>query len=45
MILLCGLGIAVSTGAFRLDRGRTAAVVASIGGPLLLALGFLVATW
>ena len=45
LIVLCGLGIAWATGAFRLERGRMAAVVASVGGPLLLAFGFLVAAW
>lgn len=45
LVLLCGFGIAWATGAFRLDRGRLAALAASLGGPVLLALGFLVAAW
>jgi hypothetical protein len=47
LVLLCGLGIAWATGATRLDdRGsRRRAFFACIGAPLLLALGFLAATW
>lgn len=45
IVLCCGLGIAWATGATRLDRGRRAAVAASLTAPLLLPLGFLAATW
>ncbi|HET8657661.1 MAG TPA: hypothetical protein VFM55_01530 [Micromonosporaceae bacterium] len=45
IVLCCGLGIAWTTGATRLDRGRRAAVAASLTAPLLLPLGFLAAMW
>jgi hypothetical protein len=47
LVVLCGLGIAWATGATRLDdRGsRRRAFLACVGAPLLLALGFLAATW
>jgi hypothetical protein len=47
LVLLCGLGLAWATGATRLDdpRSRRRAVLASIGLPLLVTLGFLAATW
>lgn len=45
LVLCCGLLIAWATGAARVERRRVAAVFACIGGPVLLALGFLAATW
>lgn len=47
MVLLCGLGIAWATGAFRMTspRARTVALIASVGGPILITVGMLVATW
>jgi hypothetical protein len=47
LLLLCGLAIAWTTGAARLEdrRSRRTALFASLFGPLLLALGFLAATW
>jgi hypothetical protein len=46
-LLLCGLGIAWATGANRLEPPavRRAAFLACLGAPLLLALGFLAATF
>jgi hypothetical protein len=47
LVLLCGAGIAWATGATRLEsrQARRRAVLASLAGPLLLALGFFVASW
>jgi hypothetical protein len=47
VLLLCGLGIAWATGASRLEPPgtRRAAFLACLGAPLLLALGFLAATF
>jgi hypothetical protein len=47
LVLLCGLGIAWSTGGYRLPgrRHRLAALAASLAGPLLLTVGMLAATW
>jgi hypothetical protein len=47
LVLLCGAGIAWATGATRLENplARRRAVLASLAGPLLLALGFLAAAW
>jgi hypothetical protein len=47
IVLLCGFGIAASTGAFRLTgrKARTVALLASIGGPILVTAGMLAATW
>ncbi|GII21252.1 hypothetical protein [Planosporangium mesophilum] len=47
LVLLCGLGIAWATGAGRLEtrRARLAVYSASVGGPLLLALGVVAAAW
>jgi hypothetical protein len=45
LVLACGAGIAWATGATRLDepRSRHRAVLLSLAGPLLLALGFVTA--
>ena len=47
LVLLCGVGIAWATGATRLEtrRARRLAVLTSVAGPLLLAAGFVAATW
>jgi hypothetical protein len=47
LLLLCGAGIVWTTGARRLEDGRARrwAVLASLGGPVLFALGFLAAAW
>jgi hypothetical protein len=47
LVVLCGAGIAWATGAARLDdrRSRRQAMLMCLGAPLLLALGFLAATW
>lgn len=46
VVLLCGLGIAWGTGAYRLPgRRRLIAVLFSVVGPLLLAAGLFVAAW
>ncbi|WP_459903860.1 hypothetical protein [Catenuloplanes indicus] len=47
LVLLCGLGIVRATGATRLEtrRSRTRAVMISLGAPLALLLGFLIAAW
>lgn len=47
LVLLCGLGIVLTSGALRLpDRGeRLAAIGTSFGAPLLIAVGFLAATF
>jgi hypothetical protein len=47
VLLACGVGIAWATGARRLEnrRARRRAVLASLGAPLLLMIGFLAATW
>jgi hypothetical protein len=47
LVLLCGAGIAWATGATRLgDRlARRRAVLASLAGPLVLAIGFIAAAW
>jgi hypothetical protein len=44
LVLLCGYAIAGVTGARRLETGRArrGAVLASLGGPVLLLLGFLI---
>jgi hypothetical protein len=46
-VLLCGLGIAWLTGAYRLTglRARIAAVTLSLAGPILLTGGILAAVW
>jgi hypothetical protein len=46
-VLLCGLGIAWLTGAYRLPgvRARLAALALSLAGPILLTVGLLAATW
>jgi hypothetical protein len=47
LVVLCGAGIAWATGATRLDhrRSRRQVVLICFGAPLLLAFGFLAATW
>jgi hypothetical protein len=47
IVVLCGFGIAWITGTYRLSgrRARAAALVASIGGPILIAAGMLAVTW
>jgi hypothetical protein len=47
LVFLCGLGIAWATGATRLEtrRNRTQAILISLGCPLTLTLGFLIAAW
>ncbi|WP_157034645.1 hypothetical protein [Actinocatenispora sera] len=46
LVLLCGLLIALVTGAWRLPgRGRVAAVSISLLAPLVIAAGILAATW
>jgi hypothetical protein len=47
IVLLCGFGIAWSTGSFRLSgrRARTITMLASIAGPILVAAGMLAITW
>jgi hypothetical protein len=46
VVLLCGLGIAWGTGAYRLPgRRRLIAVLFSVVGPLLLTAGLFVAAW
>jgi multisubunit Na+/H+ antiporter MnhB subunit len=46
LVILCGLAIAWATGAYRLTgRARTLAVLTSLAGPVLLALGMLAAAW
>ena len=46
LALLCGAGIALTTGALRFrGRIRLAALTASLAAPLLLLLGFLAATY
>jgi hypothetical protein len=47
LVLGCGLAIAWTTGAFRLvgRRPRLLAILASLGGPVLLAIGMLAASW
>lgn len=47
LVLLCGAGIAWASGAARLEnrRARRRAILISLAGPLLLALGFLAAAW
>ncbi|HYN95229.1 MAG TPA: hypothetical protein VES42_15385 [Pilimelia sp.] len=47
LVLLCGAGIAWATGAGRLAcrRARRQALIGSLAGPLLLAVGFLAAAW
>jgi len=47
LVLACGLGIAVTTGAGRLDSraARIGAVATSLAAPLLITLGFLVASF
>jgi len=47
LVLLCGVGIAWATGATRLEtrRARRLAVLTSVAGPVLLAAGFVAATW
>jgi hypothetical protein len=46
LVLLCGVGIALGTGAARLPgRGRALAVLACIAGPILLAAGLFAAAW
>jgi hypothetical protein len=47
LALACGLGIALATGATRLDgrRARAGAVAISLSAPLLMALGFLAAAF
>jgi hypothetical protein len=47
LVVFCGAGIAWATGATRLDnrQSRRQAVLICLGAPLLLALGFLAATW
>jgi hypothetical protein len=47
LAMLCGLGIALSTGAIRFGepRARRAAVVTSLAAPLLLIIGFLAASY
>lgn len=47
LVLLCGLGIALSTGARRLEtaRARRRAVLISLVGPLALLAGFLVVAY
>jgi hypothetical protein len=47
LMLLCGVGIAASTGARRLEtaRARRAAVLLSLAGPVALWAGFLAVTY
>lgn len=47
LTMLCGLGIAIATGAIRIPdrRSRRFAVGLSLGAPLLLMIGFLAATF
>lgn len=47
LVLICGYGIAQTTGAHRLDAGtrRRRAVLLSFAGPILLQLGFLAAAF
>ena len=47
LVLLCGAGIVWATGATRLEnrRARRWAVLGSLGGPVLMMLGFLAAAW
>ncbi|MDR7324198.1 MULTISPECIES: hypothetical protein [Catenuloplanes] len=47
LIFLCGFGIVWATGATRLEtrRSRTRAIMISLGAPLTLLLGFLIAAW
>jgi hypothetical protein len=47
IVLLCGFGIAWSTGAFRLGgrRARAVAFLASVGGPILITVGMLAVAW
>ncbi len=47
IVLLCGFGIAWVTGSYRLPgrRAKVAALIASIGGPILIAAGMLAVTW
>lgn len=45
LVLACGAGIAWATGAARLERSRTRAVLLSFAGPLLLTAGFLAAAF
>ncbi|MBG0561560.1 hypothetical protein [Actinoplanes aureus] len=47
LVLICGYGIAETTGARRLEsrRARRRAVLASVAGPLLLLAGFLIAAY
>ncbi|MCP2325544.1 hypothetical protein HDA40_004051 [Hamadaea flava] len=47
LAMLCGLGIAVSTGAIRFGdpKARRAAIATSLAAPLLLIIGFLAASY
>lgn len=47
LVLACGFGIGLATGATRLAgrRARFGAFVASVGAPLMIAAGFLAATF
>lgn len=47
LAMLCGLGIALSTGAIRFSdrRARRAAIATSLAAPLLLLVGFLAASY
>jgi hypothetical protein len=47
LVLLCGFGIALATGARRLDhpRARRCAVLCCVGAPVLLLAGFLAASY
>ncbi|GAA2707657.1 hypothetical protein [Actinoplanes palleronii] len=47
LVLICGYGIAGATGARRLEspRSRRYALLASVGGPILLLAGFLAAAY
>ncbi len=46
LVVLCGLGIAWATGAYRMPgRRRVLSVLLSIAGPVLLMIGMLAAAW
>lgn len=47
IVLLCGFGIAWSTGSFRLSgrRAKSLSLLISIAGPILLTAGMLAITW
>jgi hypothetical protein len=47
IVLICGYGIAGATGARRLEsaRARRGALLASVAGPVLLLIGFLIAAY